>query len=92
MQERREFLARVVRLKMHTINLDVDGDLIQEIRPTKMGTVLKVPGKRECIMADAELAGELIEKVDINIRAPLTPEQISEAVRRSPALALIGRS
>lgn len=64
MRERREFLARVVRSKLHALDLEKDGDLVQEIvynSGEEGGGVkkLRLPGKRECIMADAELAGEL---------------------------------
>ena len=38
---------------------------------------------------DAKLAGELVEKSEVTARVPLTPEQISDAVRRSPALAML---
>lgn len=44
------------------------------------------------IMADAKLAGELSDTVNVNLRQPLTPEQILAAVQRSPALAALGRS
>jgi phage terminase small subunit len=43
------------------------------------------------VLADAKLAGELVEKSEVTTRVPLTPEQISEAVDRSPALRMIGR-
>ena len=38
---------------------------------------------------DAKLAGELVEKCEATTRVALTPEQISEAVRKSPALAAL---
>ncbi len=92
MQERREFLARCVRLKMHEIDLDKDGDLVQEITRTegskgKAGVEkLKLPGKRECIMSDAELAGELTEHIEISGTIKTTRADLLAAVRRSPAL------
>lgn len=94
MKERRIFMRRVKRVDLAAFDMAKDGDLIQEIDYHEDGRVkkIKTPGKRECVMSDAELAGELIEKMDITVRQPLTPEQISEAVRRSPALAMIGRS
>lgn len=68
MRERREFLARVVRADLDKLDLDKDGDLIQEkiVTTTEGGTTVKVklPGKRECVMSDAELAGELVGKID----------------------------
>jgi hypothetical protein len=39
------------------------------------------------LQLDAKLAGELTERAEITTRTPLTPQQISEAMRRSPALA-----
>lgn len=71
MDERRQFMARVVRAKLHELDFDKDGDLIQEIVRTE-GTEkkagiekFKLPGKRECIMDDAKLAGELLEKQEV---------------------------
>lgn len=52
----------------------------------------KAADRIAAIMADAKLAGELVDRVEATVRVPLTPEQISEAVKRSPALAMIGRS
>lgn len=65
MTERREFLARAVRIKLHEIDLDKDGDLIQEITYTEDGRKIKLPGKRECIMDDAKLAGDIVDKTAI---------------------------
>jgi hypothetical protein len=63
MTERREFLARVVRANMSSLDLATDGDLVQEVTeedtPSGYRRKVKLPGKRECIMADAELAGDL---------------------------------
>jgi hypothetical protein len=61
MKERRERLARVVRANVTKLDLDQDGDLVQEItHDPETGAVvkLKLPGKRECIETDAKLAGE----------------------------------
>lgn len=41
---------------------------------------------------DAKLAGELSDTVNVNLRQPLTPEQILAAVQRSPALQALGKS
>lgn len=70
MQERREFLARCVRADLNALDLEKDGDLIQEkittITPQGQETVkVKLPGKRECIMSDAELSGELVSHHDL---------------------------
>jgi hypothetical protein len=87
MQERREFLARAVRAKLHQIDLEKDGDLIQEIQDTESGRKIKLPGKRECIMADAELAGELIEKHEIKDTTPREPLNVlRERVRKAREL------
>ncbi len=63
MLERRAFLARVVRIDMGSFDINKDGDLVQEMTTTEgpngTTTKLKLPGKRECILLDAELAGEL---------------------------------
>ena len=52
----------------------------------------KAADRIAAVMADAKLAGELVDRMDATVRVPLAPEQISEAVKRSPALAWIGRS
>lgn len=61
MKERREFYARVVRANIVNLDMAKDGDLIQEItydeEDGKKIRRIKLPGKRECIMCDAELAG-----------------------------------
>lgn len=38
------------------------------------------------VLADAKLAGELVEKVDVSGKVTTTPAQVADAVRRSPAL------
>lgn len=94
MKERRVFMRRVKRVDLARFDMEKDGDLIQEIDYHEDGSVkkIKTPGKRECVMADAELAGELVEKVDINIREQPTPEQIAEAVKFSRAMGMAGLS
>lgn len=90
MQERREFLARVVRCQLHEIDFEKDGDLIQEIVRTE-GTEsragiekLKLPGKRECIVTDAQLSGEMPDKSGptINLTNQINVLQITEAQRQ----------
>lgn len=85
MQERREFMARVARVDMMTFNPAKDGDLIQEVVRDEKGTKLKLPGKRECIMDDAKLAGELIEKVDqtLDDKRVLPADRRAELLRAS---------
>jgi hypothetical protein len=83
MAERREFLARVVRADFNNLDLSKDGDLIQEkiITETKKSTrtTVKLPGKRECIMDDARLAGEMPEEgsgvvVNVGVTVTVLPE------------------
>lgn len=91
MQERREFLARAVRIKLHELDLTKDGDLVQEIdyRGEEEGggiKKLKLPGKRECVMDDAKLAGELVDKSEVKVTMPVSPADILAAQRRMPEL------
>lgn len=69
MTERRDRLARYVRADPSSLDLTKDGDLLQEytVISGKEGTTIKfkLPGKRECILADAQLAGDLIEKMEV---------------------------
>lgn len=65
MAERRAFLARVVRCDLSKIDTNKDGDLLQEIIVNEQGTKLKLPGKRECVLLDAQLAGEMVEKHEV---------------------------
>lgn len=78
MIERRERLARMVRCDLEDFDPARDGDLLQEKTITTTGpstTVkYKLPGKRECIMDDAKLAGELPDgggtNVQVNVGCP----------------------
>jgi hypothetical protein len=66
MRERREFLARVVRSQLHKLDLKKDGDLVEEIFTDSSGNKrYRLPGKRQCIMDDAKLAGDLFDKADL---------------------------
>lgn len=91
MKERREFLARAVRIKLHELDLTKDGDLVQEIdyRGEDEGggiKKMKLPGKRECVMDDAKLAGELVDKAEVKVTMPVSPADILAAQRRMPEL------
>jgi hypothetical protein len=66
MKERREWLARVVRANVDNLDLEKDGDLVDEIIVDANGSKrFKLPSKRACIMDDAKLAGEIIDRSDI---------------------------
>lgn len=99
MQERREFLARVVRAKLNEIDLKLDGDLIQEITDTITETSstrkIKLPGKRECVMDDAKLAGDLSDKLTVNHRGTIEHQHTNvhyfPAVMASPRLPMPDR-
>lgn len=87
--ERREFMTRVKRVNLAAFDMEKDGDLLQEIIRTTApdGTVMlkvKLPGKRECIMADAELAGDLkaIER-GLTVNVGVTVEVLTESERSS---------
>jgi hypothetical protein len=63
--ERRERLARYVRANPVTMDIESEGDLIQEVTRdpiTGKVTKIKLPSKRECIESDARLAGEWMER------------------------------
>lgn len=87
MAERREFLARVVRADVTRLDTEKDGDLVQEIVINEQGTKLKLPGKRECILLDAQLAGEMVEKVDMSLKDKrvLLPDERARLLRESIA-------
>jgi hypothetical protein len=66
MRERREWLARVVRANVDNLDLEKDGDIVDEIIVDANGNKrFKLPSKRACIMDDAKLAGEIIDRSDI---------------------------
>lgn len=91
-RERREFLARVVRADLERLDVEKDGDLLQEkvITTTEVGTTTKykLPGKRECVMDDAELAGErkvgVSVTVGVTVREPIDQlrQRVTEAAKR----------
>lgn len=66
MKERREYMARVKRVNVVNFDPERDGDLIDEIIIEPDGKKrIKLPSKRSCVMDDAKLAGELIDKQDL---------------------------
>lgn len=80
MQERRKFLARNVRVDLTKFDPLQDGDLVQEIDYHPDGKVkkYKLPGKRECVMDDAKLAGDLTERTEtVHLGDPSAPLIVS---------------
>lgn len=82
MMERRQFLARVMRSDMGNFDIKVDGDLVQEIteEQTPYGTSIrkvKLPGKRECVLDDAKLAGEIIDRQDLTSNGQTLVPQVT---------------
>lgn len=77
MKERRNFLARTVRAHMDGFDMIRDGDLVQEITrdKTDFGETVKIKlsDKRACVMDDAKLAGELIDKTDLTTKGQAIP-------------------
>lgn len=79
MAERRAFLARVVRANLTSFDFERDGDLLQELQEERIGDdrgeilkrKIKLPGKRECVMDDARLAGELKETIAVEPKGSL---------------------
>lgn len=76
-REKRERLARMVRVDLENFDPQKDGDLLQEKTITTSGDTMtvkyKLPGKRECIMDDTKLSGELQEpstSVQVNVAVP----------------------
>jgi hypothetical protein len=71
MVDRREFFNRVKLVNLlKEVDPERDGDLVQEVEyyPAELGggiKKIKLPGKRECIMDDAKLAGELKEQQEV---------------------------
>lgn len=59
MQQRREWIARTVRLNLFHFDKERHGDLVEEIIEESGKQRIKSASKRACIMDDARLAGEL---------------------------------
>lgn len=77
MQERREWLARSLRANPKDLDLDKDGDLLEEY--TKGGDGMeriKLAGKVSVLMADAKLAGELIDRQDLTSNDEALPSVV----------------
>jgi hypothetical protein len=56
--EKREFLARIVRMKGDEIDLDKDGDLVNGVRLKEQGRELILPDKLAAIKIDNDLSGD----------------------------------
>jgi hypothetical protein len=82
MRDRRLFLARVIRANPSKLDMEKDGDLCEQWRVTPEAIIIKLPGKRECIMDDAKLAGDLVEKVEhsgqVENRIKITDELVAD--------------
>lgn len=65
LEEKRAFLARVVRTPVGDIH--ENHDLAQEVQFKREGTVVKMPSKLQAIELDAKIAGELREKLDVEV-------------------------
>lgn len=80
LREKRERLARMVRVDLENFDPAKDGDLLQEKTITKSDDSVtvkyKLPGKRECIMDDAKLAGELPDVAGTNVQVNVAMPQI----------------
>lgn len=74
MKERREWLGRTVKLNLAKLDVEKDGDLIEEIVHEADGRKrYKIASKRACIMDDAKLAGDLIDKTDLTSEGQALP-------------------
>jgi hypothetical protein len=65
LEEKRAFLARVVRTPAAEVH--ENSDLASEIRPTQFGPAIKPVDKLGALQLDAKLAGELTDRVDVNV-------------------------
>ncbi|MEI6278315.1 MAG: terminase small subunit [Verrucomicrobiae bacterium] len=74
-QERRQFLADVVRVKVRETPLS--SPLIQSIKTGKDGIEIRVPDKIKALELDAKMAGELVEKQETT---HVLPGSLEEAV------------
>lgn len=90
MQERREWLARSVRANAKTLDLDKDGDLVEEIIVDGDKTRVKLASKRACIMDDAKLAGDIIDKTDLTTDGEALPTVMPSITMTLPP-SFIGR-
>lgn len=79
--ERRRFMARVVRVNLTKFNPEKDGDLIEEVTEENGKKRYKLASKRGCVMDDAKLAGDLIDKAELTGKdgAPL-PSAVPETI------------
>jgi hypothetical protein len=82
MAERRAFLAAVVRTPVSEV--DEHSPLCQKYEVTEAGTKVWMPDKRACVLDDARLAGELIEKTEVK---DVTPRESLDELRERVALA-----
>ena len=74
-EERRQFLADVVRAEVSKIPLN--SHLIQSIKTGKDGTEIRLPDKVKSLELDAKMAGELVEKQETS---HVLPGSLEEAI------------
>lgn len=56
--EKRKFMARLVRTNLSLLDMEKDGDLLQEISDTEHGKKVKLASKLDAVKLDNDLAGE----------------------------------
>ena len=74
-EERRQFLADVVRAEVS--KLPLNSHLIQSIKTGKDGTEIRLPDKVKSLELDAKMAGELVEKQETS---HVLPGSLEEAI------------
>jgi hypothetical protein len=89
-----EVSERVAELKRQsatatTLGMQRRREILAEIANDRKA---KAADRIAAVMADAKLAGELVEKSEVTTREQPTPEEIGEAVKRSRALAWIEKN
>ena len=78
-----------IKAQFHTENVFTQRERRQHLTEIGCDKKQRATDRIAAIMADAKLAGQLVEKSEVTTRERLTPEQISEAMRRSPVLAAL---
>lgn len=93
MRDRREWMSRVKNVNLYTFDPEKDGDLADEIVINSDGSKrIKLASKRACIMDDAKLAGELIEKTDLVTDGQALPAAMPQIIIATPTSFATRRS